>query len=218
MKTGLKIKYCSSETVSRSSETGIRGPDKVKRLLENLETYTDVVSQPVAAWDLQYLEWHLVRCPSPLWHLARDATLPTLDTYKKPGLPCVCLKSFSRDGLIFKLDELSVSSQPLGHASGDSCSSPGPHSRAVPPTSLSCYCWLTLLVSGAHFYSVAHLPSRFPTFPRPPCLCWPSPYHLLSLTPSHPGTHLFWLGILIPCASPIHSTDLESRYKSRLFQ
>lgn len=41
--------------------------------------------------------------------------------------------------------------------------------------------------------------SNFSPFSR---LCWPSPYHLLSLTPSHPGTHLFWLGILIPVLLP----------------
>ena len=88
--------------------------------------------------------------------------------YNKPGLPCVYLKSFSCAGLIFMLDELSMASQRLCHASEDSFSRPELHSWAFPPTSLFCYCWLTLLVSGEDFYSVSHLPSRFPMFPPSP--------------------------------------------------
>lgn len=38
----------------------------------------------------------------------------------------------------------------------------------LPPTSLFCYCWPTLLISDTHFYSVAHLPSWFLTFPPLP--------------------------------------------------
>lgn len=87
-----------------------------------------------------------------------------------------------------------------------------------PSTSLSCYCWLTLLVSHTHFYSVSHFPSWFPTFPPSACLCWPSPGHLLSLSPCHPETQLFWLGIPMPCVFPLHSTDLDSKYKLQLIQ
>jgi hypothetical protein len=57
-----------------------------------------------------------------------------------------------------------------------------------------------------------------PNFLPSACPCWLSPCHLLSLSPYHPGTHLFWLDSLIQCAFPLHSTDLDSKYKLQLFQ